>query len=163
MCSSDLKLAAENNSILELKKEKENAEKKSKAQTLLTRLEKLNALKRTVDDAGRSLKTETEVPSNKLKEAQELENEINRNKDRINGQKLKLVIDSSVDGEISITHSRDQEENITFKKGKQQEKQVLGSVSMEWQGLKIAVLSANEDVKGLEAKIAENQIGRAHV
>ena len=47
LCVKNLteKLAAANNSILELKKEKENAEKKSKAQTLLARLEKINQLK----------------------------------------------------------------------------------------------------------------------
>lgn len=152
------KLKEQEESIEKLKEEKENADKKIAAQVLLTRLEKLNELKKLADQALLSLQAATEVPSDKIKEAQELENEINRCKDRINGQKLKLVIDSSVDGEISITHSRDQQENITLKKGDHQEKQVLGSVSIDWQGLKIAVLSANEDVKGLEAKITENQV-----
>lgn len=152
------KLKEQEESIEKLKEEKENADKKIAAQVLLTRLEKLNELKKLADQAQLSLQAATEVPSDKIKEAQELENEINRYKDRINGQKLKLVIDSSVDGEVSITHSRDQQENITLKKGDHQEKQVLGSVSIDWQGLKIAVLSANEDVKGLEAKITENQV-----
>jgi DNA repair exonuclease SbcCD ATPase subunit len=143
------------NELGQITEELKIAEKKKEAAGDIIKLKNANAIQLEITDTEKQLKEIPFVKKEDLDNIKKLEAVRDRCQSLIEGQKLLLNMRSEIDGSISISHSGNQSDTISFKKGEAIEKNVNGMIEWEWNGIYFKIQSANEDIETLKNSLEE--------
>lgn len=134
----------------DIKTELEHARQKQHAKNDEDKLSRIKELLKKSEETERSLKKLSEIPSTELAQAKKYQQELNRCQSLIDGQKLQMNIEPTVQGQLEISHSGTHKEAISLVPEQSVQKNISGKVSFVWQGITFTIQSANEDIESLE-------------
>ena len=154
----------EKKTLEDVKKDQDNINQEllqaRKKQDFLKDLEnfrQINELINKIKENEKIASTLVQIPESELSHVSKLRQDILNCQALIDGQKLRMNIIPSINGDINIVHSAGHSETIKLTSGQKIEKEISGRVSFEWQGINFHIQSANADILTLEQSLKSAQ------
>lgn len=151
------KKAEQKKKIEKLQEEQKKAQHKQRAEQLKAKIKKLEELSEHVKDAKAEIDKAQKIEQGDVQELRTLKNEISNLKNRIEGSRLTMRIETEEDQNFGFSEAGKSEEEIETKQGKTIEKKASGGFTLSMDGVNIEVFSGEGDLEEVLKSVSEKE------